>query len=98
MTNNEEKRQRYEALVHAMQTGVAYVQAKDASDGTPKHLRVGINSAMVEHAALVDLLIQKNVITDEEYVDALIAGMEREVERYQQEVRQLYGSDSITLG
>lgn len=96
--NIEEKRERYKELLHAMQTGVAYVQAKDPIDGSPKHLRVGINAAMIEHAALANLLIRKGIITDEEYVDGIIAELEREVERYTQQVRDLYGSDSITLG
>lgn len=94
----EEKRQRYEALAHAMQTGVAYVMEKEPSETAPKHLRVGVNAAMVEHAALANLLVRKGVITEDEYVDSLIEELEREVERYTQHVRDLYGASNITLG
>lgn len=98
---SEERQKRYAALAHAVQTGVAFVMGKEiAGNGStsPKHLRVGVNMAMVEHAALATLLTQKGIITDDEYGDALIAELEREVERYTQEVRDLYGTDNITLG
>src|SRR5687767_13839287 len=56
MMNLEEKRAKYLKLCHAMQTGVAFKMEKDNKDTTPKHLRVGINAAMVDHAALTNLL------------------------------------------
>lgn len=49
----EEKQIKYKALLHAMQTGVMYELENDPTSGTPKHLRVGINAAMVNHGALV---------------------------------------------
>ena len=39
--------QRYLDAAHAMQTGVAFTMHQDSSQTDPKHLRVGINSAMV---------------------------------------------------
>lgn len=92
----EQKQDKYRQLCHAMQTGVAYSMEKNPSDTTPKHLRVGINSAMAEHAALVDLLITKGVITLDEYYDYLIKFMEREVDMYQSELETRYGA-KITL-
>lgn len=89
----EEKREKYLKLCHAMQTGVAFKMEKDNKDTTPKHLRVGINAAMSDHAALVSLLVKKGVITEEEYYDALIESMEREVEMYRNKLKELYGSD-----
>jgi len=89
----EEKRARYKALLHAMQTGVAYVMAKDGGETTPKHLRVGINAAMVEHAALANILIKKGIISEEEYVDQLIIELEREVESYKRMLSNLYGAN-----
>lgn len=47
----EELENEYKRLLHAMQSGVAFL--KDKGDQSPKHLRVGINSAMVNDAALV---------------------------------------------
>lgn len=96
----EEKLQKYYELCHAMQAGVAMKMQKDDHDTTPKHLRVGVNSALVESGALVGLLIKKGVITEEEWWDALIEAMEREVEMYTAKIKELYGDGkdiNITL-
>ena len=89
----EEKRDKYLKLCHAMQTGVAFKIEKDNKDTTPKHLRVGINVAMSDHAALMNLLIKKGIVTEDEYYDALIESMEREVKMYQNKLKEIYGSD-----
>ena len=73
----------YDEALHAMQSGVAAKMARDGSDTSPKQLRVGVNSAMCENAALVRLLIAKGVFTLEEFSAELTQEMEREVERYQ---------------
>jgi hypothetical protein len=80
----------YDVACHAMQTGVAYELEKDPTSATPKHLRVGINSAMVNDAALAGLLIKKGIITEAEYADAVTSEMNREVERYQEKLFRLY--------
>lgn len=74
---------RYFKACHAMQTGVAADLEHDPSSATPKHLRVGVNSAMVEHGALVRVLIAKGVFTQEEYEEELANGMEAEVARFE---------------
>ena len=89
----EEKRQKYFDLCHAMQTGVAYKMEKDVSDTTPKHLRVGVNSAMVDSAALARVLMAKGVFTEGEYFHALIATMTDEVEKYQAWLSAKYGRE-----
>lgn len=82
----------YSQLLHAMQTGVAHIIESGTSTETePKHLRVGVNSAMVEAAALVHLLVDKGLITLEEWEVALTAMMKREVETYSARVNQAYG-------
>ena len=86
----------YRSACHAMQTGVAFELERDPSSGTPKHLRVGVNSALVNDAALVRLLVAKGIITDAEYAQAVTDEMNREVERYQDRIRQNYGIN-ITL-
>lgn len=73
----------YDAAMHAMQTGVAYDLKRDPSSGTPKHLRVGVNSALVNDAALVRVLVAKGVFTMEEYLEALRLEACREVDRYE---------------
>lgn len=81
-------RDRYLLAVHAMQSAVAHKMALDAempageSGTSPKHLRVGVNAAMVDHGALAALLIRKGVISEEEYFAATSSAMETEVENY----------------
>lgn len=90
---------KYAALLHAMQSGVAMKMNYDPSETSPKHLRVGVNSAMCDHAALARLLVEKGIITREEYEAAITAEMGREVERYQVWLKEhLGGQTTITLG
>lgn len=91
----KEKARRYQELAHAMQSGVAY--EKDEFEREHKHLRVGINTAHVDHSALATLLIKKGIITQEEYMDALVEAMETEVKRYERHLSELYGAN-IKLG
>lgn len=87
--------ERYGNAAHAMQSGVA-MKMHYGTDHEPKHLRVGVNSSMVDASALAELLIQKGVISDHEYLYAIMAGMEREVEMYEQELSEKHGT-RITL-
>lgn len=80
----EQDRERYAAAAHAMQTCVAIEMAIDPKPTEPKHLRVGVNSAMVCDGALATLLIEKGLFTLEEYTAALAASMEREVAGYRE--------------
>lgn len=79
-------RGRYTAASHAIQSAVAMQHAMGSKDGSPKHLRVGINLRAVDHAALVSLLIDGGIITREAYYEAVAnqaeieqADMEREL-------------------
>lgn len=85
------------ALGHAMQTGVAYTMSIDPGETTPKHLRVGVNNAMIGVAAIADLLIQKGIFTEEEYVRSLITWTERDIASYQATLGQMYPDTKITL-
>lgn len=87
---------RYLAAEHAMQSGVAMEMQQGSGDTEPKHLRVGVNSAMCEHAGLARLLISKGVITEEEYTEAIAAEMEAEVGRYEQRISERLGTN-VTL-
>ena len=77
-----------------MQTGVEFLQ--DKQDQTPKHLRVGINAVMSDLVGLAALLIEKGVITREEYVKAIADAMEREADSYRKEVQAETGRN-VTL-
>ncbi len=73
----------YQEAAHAMQSGVATVMNTDPSETSPKHLRVGVNSAMCDTAALARLLVAKDIFTLDEWEKAITEEMEREVERYE---------------
>ncbi len=90
--------ERYLAALHKVQTGIAYEMEKRPSVVAPKHLRVGLNSALVETAALGKLLLDKKLITHEEYEEAITVGMEEEAARMEKTIQELYGSDAIKLG
>lgn len=90
-------REEYIRRCHAMQAGVAMKMNFDARDTTPKHLRVGINTAFSDSSALVRLLISKGVITELEHLEALIDGMNREVAMYEDTISKQTGGTKITL-
>lgn len=95
----EKNRARYEAAAHAMQSGVALKMNYDPSETTPKHLRTGVNSAMVDSASLAGLLMKKGLISEEEYFEALADGMEREKKMYEEWINDhLKSGKRVTLG
>lgn len=98
----QEANERYNAAAHAMQTGVATLMGagdeQELQVTGPKHLRVGVNSAMVNQDALVRLLISKGIIADVEYFEALADAMERERDAYQARVNKKFGTEKIVLG
>lgn len=75
-----------------MQSAVAFFMEshltgdKGRKATSPKHLRVGVNSAMMECSAVSRLLMAKGVITEEEYFTALAEGMEAEVSGYEEQL------------
>lgn len=82
-TRYYEASSRYVAACHGLQTGVLWEHSRGSDDGTPKHLRVGVNSAMVQIEALTTLLIERGAFSLVEYVEAQADAMEREVRRYE---------------
>ena len=91
-----EDRNRYLAAAHAMQSGVAAKMRYDPNETSEKHLRTGVNSAMVETSALVKLLISKGIITEAEWYAELADAMEREKEAYEKALHNILGT-RITL-
>lgn len=99
----DEDAQRQLAAQHAMQTGVLQTMAMEGAAGvddttstSPKHLRVGVNTALVNMGALAKLLIAKGVFTMEEYAAAIADAMEDEVRLYERELSAHFGTN-ITL-
>lgn len=82
----EEIVEAYEAAMHGIQSGVAYeieVLGLEKAGASPKHLRVGVNSAMVTDHAIATLLIAKGIFTEEEYAEAVAKSAEMERVRIQ---------------
>lgn len=93
----DDNTRRYTNALHAMQSGVAMEMNYDQGPTEPKHLRVGVNAAMVDHSALCSLLIDKGLITLDEILAANAKGMEAEVKRYEAHLTERLGTN-ITLG
>jgi len=88
----------YAGLLHAVQSGVAAcIGAGIADDVSPKHLRVGVNSALIDVAAMAELLTEKNVITRLDYFRALVRVAKREREAYEAKLSARLGK-SVRLG
>lgn len=93
------KQYQYEcnAILHGIQTGIAQLMGMGkANDTTPKHLRVGLNNALVEHGALVRLLIEKRIIDEWEYFEMYKKMLIEERTRYEEEISSYLGA-KITL-
>lgn len=103
----EVEQARYNAAAHAMQTAVKLTMeaghaaiaggelAAEQVETSPKHLRTGVNSSMVDCAAVARLLVDKGIFTRLEYLIAVADQMEAEVELYRP---KLDLPDSVTLG
>lgn len=89
-------RERYYAAAHAMQSGVAAKMERAPKETEPKHLRTGVNAAMVEHAALIRLLLNTGVINERDYFVALADAMQDEVAMYERELTERLGTE-VTL-
>lgn len=81
-----EAQKRYFKLMHAMQSGVAMRMQVDPKETDPKHLRVGVNSALISNGALTQLLIEKGLITPLEMQQKLNEFVQRDVESYEQKI------------
>lgn len=89
---------RYVDALHAVQSGIQAEMEFDSGETTPKHLRVGVNAAHCDHAALVRLLMNKGLFTEDEYRKELADEMEREKRRYEDRLSRHYNGKQITLG
>jgi hypothetical protein len=99
----EEFLEEYRRLAHAIQTGVAYDHQYGSQDGTPKHLRTGLNCVMSDFGSLSKLLIEKGIITEQEYYSAVLDGLKREITKYEARLSRRMkdigtGDLKITLG
>lgn len=82
---------RYEAAMHAVQSGVKAEHELGSDDGSPKHLRVGINSAIIQTTALVRLLVDAGAFSRADWWRALADETHRERQRYEAELSDRLG-------
>jgi hypothetical protein len=88
----------YNRLSHAMMTGVGYDLEYNRKQAEPKHVRAGINSALVCISALTKLFMAKGLISELEYWQALNAEMAAEVARYEASLEaRTGGRTKVTL-
>lgn len=74
----------YAEAMQGVQSGVMYEHFNGSDDGSPKHLRVGVNSALINDAALAMLLINKGIISLEEYKEAIRLHANEELAKYEE--------------
>lgn len=87
-------KERYVAALHAMQSGVAGILGKigpHTGECSPKHLRVGVNAAMIDCGAVAKLLVEKGIFTDEEYAEALAEMAEKDQKSYEEKLTEMTG-------
>lgn len=102
--NDEERElfEKYKQELHAVQSGVAAMQGiegdGDRSATGPKHLRVGVNAAMSDHAALVGLLVDLGLIERKAYLERALLQMRKEREGYELRLGDIHGGADIRLG
>jgi len=95
---NENQGRRYEAAMHKIQSAIAYALANGDEMASPKHLRVGVNSAMASDKAVAAILIEKGICTREEYVAAVVKAAEEEAQQTEALIRERLGlPGSITF-
>jgi hypothetical protein len=83
---------RYLRAAHAVQSGIAALMGTPHRSFTnPKHLRVGIDTCKRDLGSLAQLLIEKGIITAEEYGEAMADGMEVEAQMYEADVSEQMG-------
>ena len=84
-----------EELAHRVQSAIAFFEGQKDNFGIrhaatePKHLRVGVNSALVETSALARLMFRKGLVTAVEYYDTLIEAWEQEVDSYRERIKRI---------
>lgn len=103
---------RYLRAQHRMQGAIAFDMTQRGMDADGliairdktlarelKFHRVGIDSLMAAQEGLVRLLVEKGLLTDEEYTDAMTVAMERESDRRCEHVKKEWGlPDGVIFG
>lgn len=89
----------YEEALHGIQSAVRFEMTQrgipdenhDAILRMLKHLRTGLDARAADASGLAKLLIDKGIITFEEYVEAMRLAANHELVRYEEHLRTEYG-------
>lgn len=94
----EEQLEKYNRAMHGVQSAIKFLIDRGDDLASPKHLRVGIHSALVNDHAISTLLIEKGIITEEEYFDQLVESAEQELEYLTVMARDYCGNQNLHFG
>jgi hypothetical protein len=91
----------YEQAAHGVQSAIRFEMSKagvpdegqDAVIRMLKHLRVGVDMRAADTLGLAKLLMDKRVITKEEYVEQMRLAANEELARYEEHMRAEYNVD-----
>jgi hypothetical protein len=75
----------YATAAHGVQTAVAHRINLGHKTAEPKHLRVGVNLSKADMFGLACLLIDKGIITQEEYLEYMRLGVNTELANAREE-------------
>ena len=97
-TDNLENNEQIAELTKGIQKGIEYISQTDFTEIQPKQMRLELNIMMIQHNALVEVLVDKRLITKEEYTQYVIRHMEQEIQAYKEDLHVIYGENAdITL-
>lgn len=89
----------YDEAGHGVQSAIRFEMSQrgfleddiDKVTAMLKHLRVGLDLRAADHSALAQLMIDKGIFTEQEYLEAMRLAANEELARYQEHVRETYG-------
>lgn len=87
---------RYQRASHKVQAGLAFLENTDPARFMPKHLRTGIDMSKSDQRGLANLLIDKGVFTEDEYISAMADAAEIEAADMETYIEQKLGR-KVTL-
>lgn len=95
MSRKEELIQEINQKLHGIQTGIRYkyeTSEKDESlDRRLKHIRVGVDNALIQTDTLMQLLVKKGVFTDIEWLEEYLQAVNFKLNQYKKELSEALG-------
>lgn len=102
----QQKKEYYYQLMHAVQSGTKFymswategrgskIAQEVPSEFHLELLRAGLANVMCEFGAIVDLLMKKGILTEEEVINKFIEYYQSEVRSYERKISQVVKSKS----